>query len=171
MYLFQVKEESLIGDIPTKTLLKTKPPKRKKRLKKGSLSEQLHNTLHRQEGEVAIWSHEMYLSKRNNTQYIIPDDLNKILNLRITSFSFEYEGSLLECDMISNNKISCSLDFDQASSHDRKCLVIVNSPYLSSIDLFVGNCFQVYPPYYKTQTTYKNIKLTCYLNITKLMPI
>lgn len=145
--------------------------KSEKRYKKGTLAYRFKNILNKQKADVAIWKHELYLSKSNN--YKIPNMSKNCLPLllTITSLWKEFGAEVLQCHKQSSSRSHIAIT-NQGTKliNSSKCFVILRFNEDISKELKVNTTFKLYPPYDKKIITFKTEYLDCYVNVSKMLP-
>lgn len=121
----------------------------RKKYKKGGMAIQLERALQKQKAEIAIWMHEIYLSKSNN---YVPSVSNGVcLVLVVKNVWTKFGITFLEC---------------KEGLVD--CLVVLS---FSSFVYKIGNTIKIFPPFRKRQLSYCDRCIDCYYSVSKVLHV
>lgn len=123
----------------------------RKSYKRGGMAAQLEKILQKQQSEVAIWRHEIYLSKTKN--YVPSISKGVCIQLPIDNVWKEFGSSFIKC-----------------KGESFECLVLLSFNTCSNV-FKIGDEIKLFPPYNKKVLICCNRLIECYYNVSKIQHV
>ncbi|KAJ3665080.1 hypothetical protein Zmor_000593 [Zophobas morio] len=149
-------------------LLYHQPPPRKKRYKKGGLASQLHKATNSQSSSVAIWQHEVFLSKLKGEEVSklkVSDGVQ--IDFLVVDKWKEYGCKILECRCIEESdtkKLVFSFSHPEIDNYD-SFVVVANT----NMCVETGQKYQIFPPYSTKVVSYKLKTTLCVIDASRFV--